>query len=149
MGKSLIIKGADFSANAVPVTPEGYIALTEENSVAQAQLYFALTYPEIPSLSIGDYPNDMLYWQLSAGSTLKLKAGVGGDYYRARFAFLDDVYTSATSLKGKFANETSEIITIPLEDIEVVYTYEIVEDCVLTLYQYDGNLFPEMLIYKP
>ena len=145
MGKSLIIKGADFSANAVPVIPEGYMALTKENAVAQAQLYFNVSAGQ---LGVGDNPDDMLYWRLSAGSVLKLKASGEGTVYFARFAFLNDIYTVPTSYIDKLANGTTKEITIEVGDT-TLHTYEITQDCVLTLYQFYGHLFPKILIYKP
>lgn len=143
MGKKLIIQGADFSANAVSNLPDGFIELTVENAVTTAKLFFSQ--PTI--FSVGDYDTDMVYWNLSAGSVLKIK---GSETQRTSFCLLTQLKTT----QGNFSSILAEGFTgrIRLEPGSDMLNYYISSDCVLAVYQGlppDYDYFPSILIYKP
>ena len=143
MGKKLIIQGADFSANAVSNLPDGFMELTVENAVATAKLFFSQ--PTV--FSVGDYDTDMVYWNLSAGSVLKIKAS---ETASTAFCLLTQLKTT----QGRFDSILAEGFTerIKLEHGSDMLTYNISSDCVLAVYQGippDYEWFPSILIYKP
>lgn len=143
MGKKLIIQGADFSANAVSNLPDGFMELTVENAVTTAKLFFSQ--PTV--FSVGDYDTDMVYWNLSAGGVLKIKAS---ETKSAKFCFLTQLKTT----EGNFASKLAEGLTerVELASGSDMQTYNISSDCVLALYQGlppNYTSFPSILIYKP
>ena len=142
MGKSLIIKGADFSANAVPVLPEGYTYLTADNANSYAQVWWnTITH----QTGYGDTAKDTLYWNVVAGSVIRVKKSATQTV--GVFLFLDTpINTVNTDYISHLKNNTPDNLYRTTDE---VVTYNVVENCVFGLYQYDGSKFPELLIYKP
>lgn len=144
MGKSLIIKGADFSESAVPVLPEGYMNLTEENALYGEDFYFNVPAHKIGRDTSGEHPC-MLYWKIAEGSIIKIKPKSD---FGSIFAFFTQYVNVGDDYSQYLVQGFDDVIS--LEANTDIQTYTLNSECWLQLYQYnDKSYFPSVLIYKP